>query len=151
MSQRFEEREDHSPADQQTVDTGQEVFDHTEFVRDLGTAEDNRIRPLGVGREASENVRLRGDEQSGSARYEFRRLIHAGLFAVNDAETVGHKRVDAVGQQGREIGAFVVHLRGLARIESEVFKNEHFAGCELFSVRQRVGSNRVVREFHGCL
>ena len=122
-----EEGEDHPAADEEPVGRTHEVVDDRELVGDLRAAEDDGIRPLGVLREALEDVDLGGHEAAHGGREARRDVVDRRLLAVDDAEAVGDVRVGQPGEGVGELGALLVGLGGLARVEPEVLEQHDVA------------------------
>ena len=111
----------------QPVDGVDEVVDDPELVGDLGTAEHHGIGPLGLFGEALEDAHLGLDEPTHGRRQEPRHVVDAGLLAVHDAEAVGDEDVRQRGELARELGAFLVGLGRLPRIEAQVLQHDDVA------------------------
>ena len=130
MALRREEGEHHAAADEEPVDARQEVLDDAELVADLGSAEDDRVRALGVLGEAVEDLDLLLDEEAGRGRQDLGELVDARLLAVHDAEAVRHERVAEFGELRGERAALRLVLRRLARVEPQVLDDRDVAVLE---------------------
>ena len=105
-----EEGEDHSPADEERVDSGQKMLDHAELVRHLRASENDGVRSGRCGGQPIEHVEFGCDEKTSGARKQFGELEHARLLAMHDAETVGDEGVAESGELRGELAALGVGL-----------------------------------------
>ena len=122
-----EEGEAHAAADEQSVDPGQKVLDHSELVADLRPPEDDGVRPLGVCEHRREHRDLGPHEVARVAGQEPGDVGNAGLLAVHDPESVAD---ESVGEGGPLCGqglALSGVLAGLARVEPHVLEHGHVA------------------------
>ena len=113
-----EEGVHHAAADEDLVDPRQEVLDDAELVADLRSAEDDRVRTLGLLGEAVEDVDLLLDEEARCGRQELGQFVDRRLLAVHDAEAVRHEHVAELGELRGEGAALGLVLRRLAGVEA---------------------------------
>jgi hypothetical protein len=117
-----EEGEEHAAPDEEAVGGVHEVVDDGELVGDLGAAEHDGIRALGVDGQALEDVDLGGDEATHGGRQSRGDVVDRCLLAVHDAETVGDVGVGQGGEGVGELGTLLVDLGGLPRVEPQVLE-----------------------------
>ena len=91
---------------------------------DLGAAEHDGIRALGVLGEALEHVDLGATQSADGVRQQAGDVVDRRLLAVHDAEAVGDEDVGERGERVGELGPLLVGLGGLARVEPEVLQQD---------------------------
>ena len=142
----LEEREDHAAADQQPVDRAEQVVDDAELVRDLGAAEHDDVRPLGVAGEPAQHLGLDLDQLAGRVRQPPGHVVDAGVLAVHGTEAVTDVDVGESGELVGEGAALRVVLALLARVEAQVLEQRDVAVAEPVDGRPGAVADRVGRE-----
>jgi hypothetical protein len=146
---RGEEGEQHPSPDEQSIDLGQQGVDHAELVADLGAAEHDRVRLGGIARQLREHAQFGFDQASGSGGQRLRQLVHTGLLAMHDAESVGDEGVAELGKRRRERRALARILRRLLRVEAEVLEQDDVAILQRLDGRVSLEAHRVAGEGDG--
>ena len=106
---------------------GNQIADDSEFVADLGPAEDDHVRPLGLSQQLREDCRLPLHQPTSGVRQERRQLGHRCLLSVHDAETIGDEQIPEVGQLAGERGPLGWILACFTSIESDVLEHHDSA------------------------
>lgn len=148
----LEEGEGHAAANQQVVGAAEQVLDHGELVRDLGTTQHHHIGALGRVGERLEHAHLSGYQVALVGRQQGRDVIDRGMAAVNRTEGIVHVGAVVPGQGlqlGGQFGALGGGLGGFAGVKAHVLQDEHLAVAQ--SGRQRVGrfAHHVPCNHHG--
>ena len=126
MSLCEEHRVGHAAAEQQRVDTAEQMLEHGELVGNLRAAQDSDEGSLGIVQEPREHRFLALEEQPRVARQQLRHADSRGMGAVSGAESVVDEEIAEPGQAGGEL-RIVGFLAGL---EARVLEEQDIAGVE---------------------
>jgi hypothetical protein len=135
MTLRGQEREGHSPADQDLVGHGDQAADRRELVRNLGAAEHHHVWTSDVPDQPLQRGRLRLDQVPGRVRKPRGHVTDAGMPAMHGPEPIADvqlgKRRELIGERAPDR----VVLAGLTGAEPQVLQHEHLTRCQ----RRRCG------------
>ena len=125
------ERVSHGSADQDLVANGEQVLNHVDFVRHLGSANDRDERSFGFADRAREVADFPFDKESNDAWFSFHELwnqVHRRVRAVARAECVVDVDFAKAGECGGERVLHIVRrLAIFARIKPHIFQHQYLA------------------------
>ena len=119
-----EEAEAHGATDQDLVGDLQEALEHPDLVGDLGPAEDDAERALGVVAHRRQLAHLPFEEQPCVAGEVVRHALGRGVSAVSRPEGVVHVDLGQGGQAGGQLWV----VGGLPRLEAAVLQQHDVPG-----------------------
>ena len=123
----LEEGVNHAAANDQTVGLVEQVFDHTELVGDLGTAEHDGQRAFRLNGSAGQSLDFLLDQQAGSSRKIGSNVVIGALCAVHDAEAIGYERFAERSNLLGISGALLRILAGFFRVVTHVLQQNDIA------------------------
>ena len=145
------EGETHPATDDQAVGFLRQLFDHRQLVGHLGSAQHDRVRPLGGTGQLLQHFDFRLDQLARVVWQQRRDVVHRGLLAVHDTEPVGHERAVRCYQFGQlpcQRQSFGVVLAGFPRVEPDVLQQQDVTVGQALGSGQRVGPDDVAGQLH---
>src|SRR5947208_1436515 len=124
----FEECVSHATADDENIDLIQQITDDTDFVTDLGAAQDCNERVLGMMQDFAEILEFFFHEKTGSGLLnKFRDANRGSVGAMRSAECVIYVIVSEFGKLFREL--LIVGF--LFSVKAQIFQQEGLAFFQL--------------------